>query len=476
MSKIIKLQRGRRGLIGLVAATTIILAGCTGTEDGVTLVDSTVTLPEMASPASLTTTSAASYDDNIYGLITGATLDNWINGLGGWPDNKPAGLAADSKLIILQSGVGEVGSEYITSDPGNGVFTYLAPMVNEVRSNGVVQTKSMVPSGEMMDIFLSKYNIDPSKDMVVCAQGKASTGGAMGVGRCWYTFRYWGMLKGQVAVLNGGNEWNTGAPNLLAMSSTADIPPETGTASVKDLPAINFALQATLEDMINIIPATDTNVLDDGVFIWDARGIPEYSPKSDADFRSGPTQGHPNGALELNFTSLLIPGEGWRFKDKADLEGYMAGTTPGFVDATEQLVGENGYQDGDTIYTYCETTYRAMVTGFATAAILGLPTRFYDGAMTEWHALSAVEDSNGELLMPVNSPWRTDTVDRSFYVLKSVAVDPPTTSGVITDAYAGSAQNIIIEDLAYKGIIVDTGSSTDDGSSGGAPVPNGCGG
>ncbi len=479
MNKLIRVQRGRRGLVGLVAATTIILAGCSGTEDSIGLNDaSKVTLPDMATPASLTTTSAADYNDNIYGLITGSTLANWV---ANWPGNRPVGLDANSKLIILQSSTGEAGSEYITSDPANDVFTYLAPMVNELRSNGVVQTKSMVPSGEMMDAFLSKYNIDPSKDMVVCAQGTAGGYAAMQAGRCWYTFRYWGMLKGQVAVLNGGNGWNE-TNNLLPADVTVDIAPETGTASVKDLPAINFALQATLEDMVNIVPTTDTNILDDGVFIWDARGSNQYYPTGDSDFQTGPVQGHPNGALDLNYSNLLDTTNGYSYKTKAELQAYVDGDTDlggnGFLDITLQPVGNgSAYQSGDTVYTYCETTYRAMVTGFASAAILGLPTRFYDGAMTEWHSLSAVEDSNGELLMPVNSPWRTDTVDRSHYFLKSVAVDPPTSSGVIVDAYAGSAQNIIIEDLAYKGIVVDTGSTStgDTSTSGGLPA-NPCGG
>ena len=479
MNKKIRVQHGRRGLVGLVVATTIILAGCSGTEDSIGLnTASTVTLPEMATPASLTTTSAADYNDNIYGLITGTTLANWI---ADWPANRPVGLDPNSKLIILQSGTGEAGSEYITSDPANGVFTYLAPMVNEVRSNGVVQTKSMVPSGEIMDAFLSKYNINPSKDMVVCAQGTAGGYSAMQAGRCWYTFRYWGILKGQVAVLNGGNEWNE-TNNSLPADVTVDIAPETGTASVKDLPAINFALQATLEDMVNVVPTTDTNILDDGVFIWDARGSNQYYPTGDGDFQSGPVQGHPNGALDLNYSNLLDAANGYTYKSKTELQAYIDGDVDvgsnGFLDITLQAVGNgNAYQSGDTIYTYCETTYRAMVTGFASAAILGLPTRFYDGAMTEWHSLSAVADSDGKLLMPVNSPWRTDTVDRSHYFLKSVAVAPPTDSGVITDAYSGTANNIIIEDLAYKGIVVDTGSTSTGGTSGGGGLPaNPCGG
>ncbi|MCW9004933.1 MAG: sulfurtransferase [Gammaproteobacteria bacterium] len=471
------LNRGRTGMWLLLVGFAISVTGCDTENDLNT--SSTVTLPDMVSPASLTTTSADDYNDNIYGLITGATLATWI---ADWPNNKPYGLASDSKLIILQASAGEAGSEYITSDPANGVFTYLAPMVNELRSNGVVQTKSMVPSGEVIDAFLSKYNIDPSKDMVVCAQGTAGGYASMQAGRCWYTLRYWGMLKGQVAVLNGGNAWNE-TNNGLVADVTVNTAPETGTASVKDLPALNFALQATLEDMVNITPTTDTNELDDGVFIWDARGSNQYYPTGDGDFQSGPVQGHPNGALNLNYSNLLDSANGYTYKTKAELQAYIDGDVDagsnGFLDITLQAVGNgNAYQSGDTVYTYCETTYRAMVTGFASAAILGLPTRFYDGAMTEWHSLSAVADSDGNLLAPANSPWRTDTLDRSHFFQKSVAVNAPTSgsSGYIVDAYSNTAQNIIIEDLAYKGIVVETGSTGDTSSGGGVLPANPCGG
>jgi hypothetical protein len=274
----------------------------------------------------------------------------------------------------------------------------------------------------------------------------------------------------------------------------------TGTASVKDLPEINFALQATLEDMMNVVPAQDANLLGDGVFIWDARGnnlpasvdssavapdaahVPgykgdsdEFSPIDDYDFRNGgATQGHPNGALLLAYMNLLDPAAGYTFKPKAELEAYLAGNTDangnGFVDATLQGVGAgNAYQEGDTVYTYCETTMRAMITGFASAAILGLPTRFYDGAMREWHSMANVADSNGNYLLPWDSRWRTDKSAWSMYRVAGDSANVAPRS--IVNPYAQSANAIINEDLAYKGIVAEgsgtTAGSDGDGSSGG---------
>lgn len=483
MSIIINAKQFRRGLVGLMAASMLGLAGCGGSENTSQPVRQSVVLPEGNTPAQIASASADDYDDNVYGLITGSTLAGWVND---WAANKPAGI--NGKLVILQTNADE---SYIAPDNAN-VFTYSVASSEwtETRSNGVVVTKSMVPSGPVMDAFLEKYDIDPSNDMVVCAMGKPGTGQAMQAGRCWYMFRYWGVPKGRLAMLNGGNNWNQ-TNNALPLSATGSVPPYTGTATVKDLPQINFALQATLEDMIDSVPETDTNILNDGIFIWDARSANQYDPVSDGvddgdnDFQSGPVQGHPNGALDLDFSNLLDSTQGYSYKPKATLASYLNGDDVGgvsFIDSTLGGVGSgNAYQDGDVIITYCETTFRAMITGFATAAILGKPTRFYDGAMTEWHSLSAVRDSNGNLLLPTDSPWRTDIVTRSYSFAKSVPVAPPAdanSSGYITDAYANTANAIIIEDLAYKGIGVDVGAGSSSGSSsGGGGLPaNPCGG
>jgi 3-mercaptopyruvate sulfurtransferase SseA len=487
----------KEAVIGLLGAATIVLAGCTGTEDstsGITPEPEN----EIATPASLAFESADNYDENTYGLITGPTLKGWIDD---WAGNRPEGI--EGKLVILQTSTGEAGFEFITPN-GDDVFTYSVDSGEwvETRSNGVIETRSVVPSGRAVDTFLAKYDIDPSNDMIVCTQGAAGAFSAMKMGRCWYMFRYWGTAKENVAVLNGGNQWNGENTALDAsyFSATASTPPMTGTATVKDLPDINFALQATVEDMLAIVPAQDINLLNDGVFIWDARSnnLPasdpassadEYSPDDDSDFRNGgSTQGHPNGALMLSYNNILDATQGYIYKSKAEIQAYVNGEVDSnnisFVDSTLQGVGSgNGYQEGDTVYSYCETTYRAMITGFASGAILGLPTRFYDGAMVEWHSLTNQVDSNGNNILPFDSPWRTDKSSYSMFITNSspANVEPR----AIVNPYADSANAVIVEDLAYKGIVVDSGSSdtsTDDstgssgGGGGGVLPPNPCGG
>ena len=141
----------------------------------------------------------------------------------------------------------------------------------------------------------------------------------------------------------------------------------------------------------------------------------------------------------------------------------------GFLGADYTLVGTgNAYQEGDTIIVYCETTFRAMITGIASTVVLGKPTRFYDGAMVEWNSLSNIMDKEGKMIMPSDSPWRTDV--KSFFrpAASSASVDIRN----VTNPYAGSANGIINADKGYK-----TGETPASGGGGGGGLPaNPCGG
>ncbi|MBE9559306.1 MAG: hypothetical protein IMF15_00890 [Proteobacteria bacterium] len=449
------------------------------------------TTPTAAKVTDIPQESADNYDDNVNGLITGNTLKGWIDD---WTANRPAGITG--KLVILQAWTGVAGYEFIASKADVSVYSVGTSEWVETRSNGVIETRSMVPSGRTVDTFLAKYGIDPANDMIVCAQGTGGGFQNMLAGRCWYMFRYWGTAKENLAVLNGGNEWiGTGTNTNMVQadfSATASTPPLNGSASVKDLAEVNMVLQATVEDMLSVVPAQDVNLLADGVFIWDARGngtpgtnTNEYSPDDDTDFRNaGSTQGHPNSALMLAYSNLLNSAEGYTYKSKAEIQSYLDGNVDansvGFAGADLQVVGAGAaYQSGDVVYTYCETTYRAMITGIATGVIMGLPTRFYDGAMYEWHSLSNVVASDGNAILPWDSPWRTDQTSISMFLEHS---DPAVISPRnINNAHAASANAIINEDLAYKGVVLDDGANNviivDGGASGGGVLPpNPCGG
>lgn len=470
------------------AAVALVLTGCGGGDSDDTA--SPASLIRVNSAAALAQTSADDYDANVNGVISAATLKRWISD---WTNQRPAGITG--KLVILQVSAGPAGAEYVKPN-GSSVFTYLSPGSEwvQTRSNGVIETVSMVPDGTAMDALFKKYAIDPTRDMIVAALGTGSLGNAMTQGRIWYALRYWGVEREHLAILNGGNQWLNGnglaADDFQATGSTA---PDNGTFSVKQLLVDNTALQATVQDMLAILPSVNANVTNDGVLIWDARSVGQYSAGQLAErgeqgcasaycappdvnnynwsFQNqGSRQGHPFGTLQLNYTHMLDASRGFAYKPKSVLAAYLNGnvdaTGIGLIDASYTPVGAgNGYQAGDTVYVYCETTFRAMITGVVSAVILGKPTRFYDGAMVEWNSLSHIADRTGNPILPVNSPWRTDL--RSFFrpAMSTANVAPRT----ITDPYAWGTNAVVESDRGYK-----TGESA--GGGGGGLPSNPCGG
>lgn len=481
-------------MVGVFLLAAVGLAGCGGggedsTVGYVTPPSGTPTPIVINSPAQIAQVSADNYDDNVNGLITGTTLKRWIDD---WAANRPAGITG--RLIILQVNKGPAGSEYITPNPAGGVLTYSVPSsrLTMTRSNGVIETQSMVPDGAAMDAFLTDYGIDPTKDMLVCAMGSGSASTAMSMGRCWYMLRYWGVAKEHVAQLNGGAA-NAGTGVMLGyVGATATceeqadgtlVPanclPRNGNVSVRNLPEENMALQATLGDMIDLVEGRTS------AFLWDARNEAQYlgttpiggACNSGSFQNCGSRAGHPNGALLLEHTEM-VDSIG-RYKSKDVLLQYLNGELP--AGATSQFktdvggavatVGAgNAYQAGQTIITYCETTFRAMLTGTVTSMILGIPTRFYDGAMVEWNSLSHIQDKFGEFILPVDSPWRTDTLARSVFTYNTN--QSLINARVINDAYYAdsNANAIILADKEYK-----RGSTSGSGGGGGLPS-NPCGG
>ncbi len=492
-----------------------LVAGCGGSQDRNNGNTAAVAIT-VNSPADITDVSASDYNVNVSGLITGATLKRWKDD---WINQRPAGITG--KLVILEVTTGEQvpvvpattpatttctgGYCYIVPPAGSlNVFSYLAASSEWVmtRSNGVISTPSLVLDGPTMDAQLKKYSIDPLHDMIVILQGTASTGNVMSQGRAWLAFHYWGVDAKHLAILNGGNKWqfDSGAMIATDFAATGATPPSDGLYSVKNIRVDNTSLIATVGDMLSVIPATDTSMKGSGKFLWDARTITQYSAGLKRELNDGvssgcgtaaycdaaPTynymssfqnngsrQGHPNGALDLNFSNLLDATQGYSYKPKAQLVSYMNGEvdTSGFgmVNGSYVLVGAgNAYQPGDVAYVWCETTFRAMITGMASSVILGHPTRFYDGGMIEWNSLSNLPDATGNNILPANSPWRTDV--KSFFRPAASAVQ--VASRQIIDPYAPNANALITEDRAYK----TQSASNTSGSGGGAAPANPCGG
>lgn len=517
MSNIYKLKNGREVLIGLIGATTLALSGCTGSEDDL----SSSTLYKAATPASLATVSASDYNDNEYGLITGATLTNWIDD---WAANKPA--AIDGELIILQVSDGALtdavdGSCVDEDNDGTGVCKYFKPADGvrsysldsstwaETRDNGVTETVSVVLSGEKMDALLAAYDIDPRSDMIVFAMGTGSGGANMQMGRAHYLFRYWGAEAEHLAMLNGGATHASVIPagerGTYLGETNSGPAPTGGTVSVKDLYADNTALQATLGEMMAVARGEVADT-----FVWDARSPGEWSGDlystggtgsicQDVNDRDGDgaldtadrdgdgdtaeveflncstaMNGTVKGAVNLNFSDLLVSDDATEdLNDSASVTGADASYRYLDKATLATMIETLGYTSGKTVYTYCRTTYRAMITGTATGVILGYPTRYYDGAMIEWLQMASYQNVDGGLNLPATSPWQTAALTDNLAYNDSAYVEVP----AITNAFASNTDKVVEADRAYKTGSVDTTDSSDDGdSSGGATIPaNPCG-
>src|SRR5690554_3311576 len=529
-------------VLTLLSASLLAMTGCGGERSEAKNASLTVN-----TPAQITNISKENYDDNVNGLITHNTLKKWLDN---WEENKPAGI--NGKLVIIQQGEGPADAEFIKPNNKN-TFTYVDSGWLETRNNGVMNIPSIVLSGPSIDRLIRKYGIDVNNDMIVCAQGAGSNGAYMNQGRCWFTFSYWGVEQKNLAVLNGNNEHLSEPEQLGADYFTGETVAggnpsplvHKQISSVKDLKVDNTALYASIEDVINVLPLTDAPDNGDGVMLWDARSLPQYSAgkfkwdnnKIIADPNAGkivqdsrgndyvngfqnnaPRQGHPYGALNLEFTNMLDTATGLYY-DKATLAAIVkGGLSPdkkqGFVSggASEdyKLVQTgNAYQEGDTIIHYCETSMRAGVTIIPAAVILGIPSRLYDSAMIEWNSLTVgTKDKNGFEVLPADSPWNTElrSAPKSVYgkdkddgknkvaprsaagyaavadndesddvevILKELTKAP-----LIVDAYAEHANLIPLEDRAYKAPIQQNDNSSDSDAGGGsAALPtNPCGG
>lgn len=504
----------------LTAASFAALSGC-GEESSIHPASAGVAV-KANTPAEIAQDSADDYDSNLNGLITAHTLKRWI---GNWERERPAGITGN--LIIIQASEGPPGFRFIR--PNNvDVFTYVESGWSETRSNGVTEIATGGLSGAALDRLIAEYGINVSTDLIVCAQGGATPNSYFGQGLCWYTWRYWGVDHRHLAVLSGSNAhlgnahlgeaWSPGdfsqadfIPALPGQPSPTNAIRRREVVSVKSLRVDNTSLQATLGDLIRVLPARDENNVGDGVFLWDARSLEEYSageateaglpsvvPLADrfASVRNGGSrQGHPRGAVNLGWQHLLDTGTGL-FKSRAELSAYLLGRTDsgnrGFVDGQYLVLGEGkAWQPGDVIYVWSETSARAAVAQVVAAVILGLPTRLYEGGTIEWNSLTGdARDRDGTPLLPANSPWRTDTLSSPGLANLAGLIEPrnawsdtanpkvpvaTVTQPRILTPFAPDTGAAVRLDRAYLRS-ADDGVLPDDG--GGKPLlpPNPCGG
>ncbi|MDX1295814.1 MAG: rhodanese-like domain-containing protein [Sulfurimonadaceae bacterium] len=425
---------------------------------------------KVLSASELAERSNDDYSLNNYGVVSAEKAATWITD---WKHNKPAGVSG--KLFVMQ--VGNVYGETHNFIKHNGVDTFTfdrtdgCSSTGDFRNDGVSNVPKPVFSGQQMDDAFKAYNIDPKHDMFLIVLAEGSGSYYAGAVRMWYTLTYWGIPQKNIAVLNGqashvlNPEINT---NLQALginskddvfTANPSVPTMDGTHTIAEIKRDGTILQATMGDMMELVASGAENAT-----IIDARSEAEYfgTKKAKTEFKvcgaDGASQcytafdGHIKGAQNIYYTDVVntddatsdINGDGvvngkdasYSFKDIYDIESTFAGA---------------GYTEGDTAYIYCRTGTKASLLTFTSAAILGYPTRMYDGSWIQWGKMADGIDTHGNQLLPVDSPWRTDTADYSdsiVYNMDSDKVSPHAEGSLHLDN--SGTNDIINADKAYK--------------------------
>jgi thiosulfate/3-mercaptopyruvate sulfurtransferase len=170
--------------------------------------------------------------------------------------------------------------------------------------------------------------------------------------RIFYVLEFFG--QHHVQVLNGGiKKWQAEGRPL-----TAEIPVVT--------PG-NFTPQPSAADLVNS-QWVEQHLKDAKVKLVDARTPAEYAGRAE----SGARAGHIPGAVNIEWTRMITPGEVHTFLDASVLEKTFV---------------ENGVTPNSTVVTYCLIGMRASEVYFALRLLGYEHVRMYDGSWEDWSAI-----------------------------------------------------------------------------------------
>lgn len=413
---------------------------------------------KVLTPSEISSRSNDDYAMNNHGVVSAEKAVSWITN---WSENKPEGISG--KLFIMQ--VGDIDGadlnvhNYIKhNDVDTFTFDRTAgcTTTGNFRNDGVSNVPKPVFSGQEMDGAFMAYDIDPKHDMLLLVLAEPNGSLAAGSLRMWYTMTYWGMNQNNISVLNGqagsvlNPEINTELQSFGINSkddifvANESVPPMNGTHSIAEIKRDSTILQATTGDMMELVDGNLENAT-----IIDARSSAEYfgTKKAKTEFKTcgadhkqqcyAAFDGHIMGAQNLLYTDILNTADkSYTFKDIFEIESLFAGT---------------GYTEGQTAYIYCRTGTKASLLSFASAAILGNPTRMYDGSWIQWGKMANALDTNGNELLPSDTAWRLDVSEYTeslTYNPDSDLVSPHEAGSLHLDATNTNA--IINVDKAYK--------------------------
>ena len=356
------------------------------TETATDLIDA-----EEAAVRSLAHRSDPETEGNGAGLISLAQLEHWLTD---WKTHQPAGITG--RLIILQRDDAGDGLGVVAHQPD--VRVYMADdlsMLLQTRSNGLLSAGLSPARGTRVDSYLRRYGIDPTSDLVVLAQGRASLAGWSDLARAWLTLRYWGVDHAHLALLDG----SVSKLSTALRSAVGETPPIDGAMRVVSLPNDGFALLADTADVRRAVLEGDA--------IIDTRAAEAFegaqlsAAASDSSCLAGVSlctslrAGRIAGARHLPVASLLA-ADGTQLQSVASLEALLAGLRA----------------DDRPVIVYDADGHESALAAFVMLGVTGTPARWYAGGFVEWSALTASHPDPALRLLP-DAPAGTIVVAES---------------------------------------------------------------
>lgn len=448
------------------------------------------------SAESLATTSNEDYELNQSGLITARTLSSMASN---WQTQKPSGITGKLVVLQIQGSSTTPSQKFVPSNESQGVYSYLVTtpssaletsLFGQTRNNGLVDTETLVPDGRTADAFLENYGIHPGRDLIVFAMDTETSSNLWNALRGYYALRYWGVNAPNLAVLNGSVDANQSRGELLT-TSARNTSVRREFVSLKTLNNDNTILQATIADVQHIVLSGNTTFekvtplpASTPVFL-DARQPNEFKPSGlqtpagtgkscSSQFNSScrvPIEGAISGAVNLPWN-----GSNTSFTDGFVNNGSSSANTIDLrfktkASISELLRSQGIERNGSQVISYCRTAVRAMVPFFATNAIVGYPSRVYDGSWIEWSQFSTRTNDNDPNWTNLNSssPWRTNrsNLTQNLY-LNPAPTSIPTINIPTFQAFSRSANSIIDADKAYLRATSGSQNTTTSPSGGGA--------
>ncbi len=357
-------------------------------------------------------------------VVDAATVKSWVDG-------GEVNAAGYNRVVILDLGT---AADY-SAGHIPGAHWVDPSSLYENRNEGVLTDVNMVLDGPTMDALVQKYGIDQNTTIVFTSSDSTakSVSPYWTVGRAYWTFRYWGFSKDRLKILNGLDAAYADQYGLSTAAAPSITP---STYSVKDNASFRGDLRASLADMINFADGKDSNTAVIDTRGQDGDGYDTTSSYS-GDAKQTPGvwakgtwvafEGHIKGAIAVNSNMFYKTVTGAS-------QTYKVFLSPSDMAA---MLAKNGINSSETVIVHCRTGVIASGGFVAIDAVLGWNVENYDGSWSQWGMLASTADCGP---LDPNSPWRTDTPQRTSNLTFNSAL-APNCSG-IEDATNGGAYTV----------------------------------